>query len=86
MEGCQELPNTGPLEIVLAILVIAGIGGAGYYFYRTKKTLRTVEGDVTGKQAPTDKEAKADKDTENAKDSKEAKPENSSQKPENMVK
>ena len=86
MEGCQEPPNTGPLEIVLAILVIAGIGGAGYYFYRTKKTLRTVEGDVTGKEAPTDKEAKADKDTENAKDSKEAKPENSSQKPENMVK
>ena len=49
MEGCQELPNTGPLEIVLAILIIAGIGGAGYYFYRTKKTLKTVEGDVTGK-------------------------------------
>ena len=56
MEGCQELPNTGPLEIVLAIIIIAGIGGAGYYFYRTKKTLKTVENDVSGKDAPTDNE------------------------------
>ena len=52
MEGCQELPNTGPLEIVLAIIIIAGIIGGGYYFYRTKKTLKTVEGDITGKDAP----------------------------------
>ena len=51
MEGCQELPNTGPLEIVMAILIVAGIIGGGYYFYRTKKTLKTVEGDVTGKDA-----------------------------------
>lgn len=54
MEGCQELPNTGPLEIVLAIVIIAGIGGAGYYFYRTRRTLKTVENDVSGKDAPTD--------------------------------
>ena len=52
MEGCQELPNTGPLEIVLAIIIVAGIAGGGYYFYRTKKTLKTVEGDITGKDAP----------------------------------
>lgn len=43
MEGCQELPNTGPLEIVMAAIIIAGIAGGGYYFYRTKKTLKTVE-------------------------------------------
>lgn len=54
MEGCQELPNTGPLEIVLAIVIIAGIGGAGYYFYRTRRTLKTVESDVSGKDAPID--------------------------------
>ena len=54
MEGCQELPNTGPLEIVLAIIIIAGIGGVGYYFYRTKKTLKTVEKDVSGKESPSD--------------------------------
>lgn len=49
MEGCQELPNTGPLEIVLAIVIIAGIGGGGYYLYRTQKTLKTVEDSVSGK-------------------------------------
>ena len=65
MEGCQELPNTGPLEIVLAIVIIAGICGGGYYFYRTRKTLKTVEGNVSGKDAPK---------------------EDSSQKPDNMVK
>ncbi len=49
MEGCQELPNTGPLEIVLAIVIIAGIGGGGYYLYRTQRTLKTVENSVSGK-------------------------------------
>lgn len=51
MEGCQELPKTGPLEIVLAIVVIAGIGGGGYYLYRTQKTLKTVEDSVSGKDS-----------------------------------
>ena len=49
MEGCQELPNTGPVEIILAIVIIIGIGGGGYYLYRTQKTLKTVEGSVSGK-------------------------------------
>ena len=48
MEGCQELPNTGPLEIVMAIIIIAGIGGGGYYLYRTKRTLKTAENVVKG--------------------------------------
>ena len=52
MEGCQELPNTGPLEIVLAIVIITGIGGGGYYLYRTQKTLKTVESSVSGKDTP----------------------------------
>lgn len=51
LPGC-ELPEsivqTGPLEIVMAILVIAGIGGAGFYLWRTKHTLKTVENVVTG--------------------------------------
>lgn len=46
MEGCQELPNTGPLEIVLAILIIVGICGGGFYFYRTRKTLSKVKDNV----------------------------------------
>lgn len=64
MEGCQELPETGPLEIVMAIIVIAGIGGAGYYLYRTRKTLKHVETNATGKSAsektagPADESAK----------------------------
>ena len=55
MEGCGELPNTGPLEIVLAIVIIAGIGGGGYYLYRTQKTLKTVENSVSGKDIKEDK-------------------------------
>ena len=49
MEGCQELPNTGPLEIVLAIIIIAGLSGGGYYLYRSRRTLKTVEKNVSGK-------------------------------------
>lgn len=48
MPGCQELPNTGPVEIIMAIVVIIGIMGGGYYLYRTRKTLKTVEGAVKG--------------------------------------
>lgn len=50
MEGCQELPNTGPVEIIMAIVIIIGIGGGGYYLYRTQKTLKTVEGNISGKE------------------------------------
>lgn len=51
MEGCQELPNTGPVEIILAIVIIAGIGGGGYYLYRTKKTLKTAESVAKGEDS-----------------------------------
>ena len=49
MEGCQELPSTGPLEIVMATIIVVGIAGGGYYFYRTRKTLKALEGGVSGK-------------------------------------
>ena len=68
MEGCQELPNTGPLEIVMAAVIIIGIGGGGYYLYKTKKTLKTVEGDLSGKEANA-KEQKVEKETEAKTDS-----------------
>lgn len=48
MEGCQELPSTGPIEAVIAIVIIAGIGGGGYYLYRSKRTLKTVQKGITG--------------------------------------
>ncbi|MBR3236504.1 DUF11 domain-containing protein [Candidatus Saccharibacteria bacterium] len=70
MEGCQELPNTGPLEVVMAVIIIAGIGGGGYYLYRTKRTLKTAENVAKGEDITT----------------KEAKTKSSSQKPDNMVK
>lgn len=40
---CQQLPTTGPVEVAIATLIIGGIGGAGYYLYRTRRTLKTVE-------------------------------------------
>lgn len=50
MEGCQELPNTGPLEIVMAVIIVLGLCGGGYYLYHSRKTLKTVEGTVSGKE------------------------------------
>lgn len=39
----SEMPQTGPLEIAMVAIIIVGISAGGYYFYRTKKTLKTVE-------------------------------------------
>ncbi len=52
MPECQELPKTGPLEIFMAIIIIAGIGGGGYYLYRTRKTLNKVESIAKGDDIP----------------------------------
>lgn len=81
MEGCQELPSTGPLEIVMAIIVVLGIGGGGYYLYRTRKTLKDTEKEVKGKDlAPkTTKKESTSASRTIAKDQ-------SSQKSDNMVK
>lgn len=48
MEGCQQIPSTGPVEITLAIVVILGILGGAAYLYKTRKTLKTVEDAVKG--------------------------------------
>ena len=48
LPGCKEIPNTGPLEITMAVIVIAGICGGGYYLYRTRKTLNKVESTAKG--------------------------------------
>ena len=68
MEGCQELPTTGPLEIVMAVIVAIGIGGAGYYFYRTRKTLKKVETNATGKEENNTKAQADDKSVEQGQD------------------
>ena len=66
-DGCTPTPtpdepipdrivNTGPVEITMAIVVVLGIIGGGFYLYRTRKTLKTVEKTVSGK-APEAQEA-----------------------------
>lgn len=60
LEGCDELPNTGPLEIVMAAIIIAGIGGGGYYLYRTKKTLNKVNSTIVDGDSKTDSTTTAD--------------------------
>lgn len=51
-KGCaelpSELPSTGPVEIVLAAVIIAGIAGGGYYLYSTRKTIKKVNSDIIG--------------------------------------
>lgn len=74
MEGCQELPKTGPLQIIMATVIILGIGGGGYYLYRTKRTLKTVENTVSGKDA-----------AGSAADKKDISDGTSSQKPDDVV-
>lgn len=51
LPGCdlpKEIVQTGPLEIVMAVIVVLGIGGAAFYLLRTRRTLKTVENTVTG--------------------------------------
>ena len=67
-----EIPSTGPLEIIMAIIIILGICGGGYYFYRSRKTLNKVEATAKGDtpkidelesdQTITDKTKKSDSD------------------------
>lgn len=55
LPGCElptEIVKTGPLEITLAVIIALGIGGAGFYFWRTRRTLKTVENVVSAPSAP----------------------------------
>ena len=62
MEGCQQLPNTGPLEITLAVLVALGLICGGFYLYRTKRVLKKVENKVSGKDVEKKAEESGKKD------------------------
>lgn len=70
---CKEIPKTGPLEITMAVIVVAGICGGGYYLYRTRKTLDKVESTAKG-------------DATQTEINETIQTEDSSQKPDNMVK
>ena len=72
MEGCSgtpsELPNTGPLEIVMAIIVVLGIAGGGYYFYRTQRTLNKVERKAKGEDVKEEDIAETKEDGKDEED------------------
>ena len=53
MEECQELPNTGPLEIVMAVVIVLGITGGGFYVYKTRKALNKALESAKGEETPT---------------------------------
>ena len=42
----EELPNTGPAEIILAIIVVLGIGAGVLYYLSSRKTLKKIEKEV----------------------------------------
>ena len=56
-ETPDRIVNTGPVEIALAVLVVLGIIAASFYLFHTHKTLKNVEGKVTGKKPETKSEA-----------------------------
>ncbi len=73
-EGCatpekpeEQLPDkiveTGPLEIVLAVVIILAIAGAGFYFWRTHRTLKNVEDKVSGKDDKDGEDTKTGEDS-----------------------
>lgn len=73
---CQTIPDTGPVEIVLAIIIVLGLCGAGFYFWRTHKKVKAVENKVSGKSEPKSEPEKAeDKTKENAPKKDTPKPE-----------
>lgn len=44
----QELPSTGPAELVLAGIIIAGLIVGIFYYVNSKKTLKKIETEATG--------------------------------------
>lgn len=44
----DELPHTGPAEIAMAVAIVLGICGGGFYLYRSRKALNKVNESVMG--------------------------------------
>lgn len=57
----QEIVDTGPLEIFLAVVIVLGISLGGFYFYRTQHALNTVKKEVSGKSPKPDTDHQNDK-------------------------
>ncbi len=58
----DEIVNTGPAEIIMAVVIILGIAAGGFYFWRTHRTLKTVEKVVSGTPKDTASKDGASKD------------------------
>ena len=54
MEGCKELPNTGPMEITIFSIIMAGIVGGSVYLILANRTLRRVTANVMNEDAAKD--------------------------------
>lgn len=67
---CQTIPDTGPVEIVLAIIIVLGLCGAGFYFWRTHKKVKAVENKVSGKSADKPEGKTTDKSAEKTPENK----------------
>ena len=65
----DEIVDTGPVEIILAIIIIIGISGGFFYLWKTRRTLKTVEGVVSGK-IPEEKNNTATPEQKNGSDKK----------------
>ena len=52
----KSIPETGPVEIILAIIIVLGIAGGGFYFYRSRKTLKSVKNQVSGSDGNQDQQ------------------------------
>lgn len=65
MEGCKkpdELPKTGPAEIVMASVIVLGLGIWGIYYIHTKKNLSRVKASVLNGASDKSDNDKSDKD------------------------
>lgn len=65
MDGCKkpdELPKTGPAEIVMASVIVLGLGIWGIYYIHTKKNLSRVKASVLNGASDKGGEKKSGKD------------------------
>lgn len=47
-EAPKELPKTGPAEIVLAVVIVLGIGAGGVYYWQTRQMVKMIVDDSLG--------------------------------------
>lgn len=67
-EAPQELPKTGPAEIAMAVAIVLGICGGGFYLYRSRKALKKVNESVMGNNSETTDNVEGDKKDKDGSD------------------